>query len=108
MFSELMKTMQEEIHENAVNHGWWEEERSFGELVVLCHCELSEAIEGHRDHNPPDKHCPDFGNVEIELADCVIRIMDLCEHSGIDLGKAIEAKHAANIGRSYKHGGKLI
>ena len=31
------------IHENAVNHGWWEEEKSFGEVIALCHAELSEA-----------------------------------------------------------------
>ena len=37
-----------EIHEIAVEHGWWEEERSFGEIVALCHSELSEALEADR------------------------------------------------------------
>lgn len=41
-----------EIHENAVKHGWWDEPRSFGEIVALCHAELSEALEEYRDGNP--------------------------------------------------------
>ena len=33
-----------EVHQNAVEHGWWDEERSFGEIIALCHSELSEAL----------------------------------------------------------------
>lgn len=40
-----MNELAKEIHQNAVEHGWWEEERSFGEIVALCHSELSEALE---------------------------------------------------------------
>lgn len=108
MFSEELAMLQNEIHTNAVNHGWWDEERSFGDIIALCHTELSEAYEGYRNHSPQDQHIPQFGNVEVELADCVIRILDFCGHSGIDLGKVIEAKHQYNLTRSYKHGGKKV
>lgn len=37
------------VHENAVKHGWWDEERTFGEIIALCHSELSEALEAYRD-----------------------------------------------------------
>lgn len=42
----------EEIHKNAVEHGWWDEPRSFGEVVALCHSELSEALEADRAGEP--------------------------------------------------------
>lgn len=43
-----MNKFTKEVHENAVAHGWWEEERSFPEVVSLCHSELSEALEEFR------------------------------------------------------------
>lgn len=36
------------IHQIAVDHGFWEADRNFGEMVALAHSELSEALEEHR------------------------------------------------------------
>lgn len=112
MFNDEMRLqlsiLQDAIHQNAVNHGWHDEERSFGDITALIHSEVSEAFEGFRNGNPPDKHCPKFSNVEIELADVVIRVFDHCGQAGINLAAAIEAKHDFNITRAYKHGGKVI
>ena len=41
-----------EVHKNAVDHGWWEGERTFPEIVVLIHSEVSEALEEYRDGKP--------------------------------------------------------
>jgi len=131
MLNELAK----EVHQNAVAHGWWEEERSFGEIIALCHSELSEALEEYRNDKPiiyfecnfhdtraacPDKYdgCQCGLNlgcnqrkpegIAIELADCIIRILDYCGYVGIDIEEAIKVKHEYNKTRPYKHGGKVI
>lgn len=42
----------------------------------------------------------------IELADCIIRILDTAGFLGIDIGRAILDKMVYNQTRPYKHGGK--
>ena len=44
----------------------------------------------------------------IELADVVIRTMDLAELLDIDLQKMMEEKHAYNKTRKHRHGGKSL
>ena len=99
-----------EIHENAVNHGWWDEPRSFGEIIALCHSELSEALEEYRDGNP-NLYYNDYDKPEgiaVELVDCIIRILDWCGKEGIDIDEIIRIKHKYNKTRSYRHGGKVL
>jgi len=40
-----LNALAKEIHQNAVDHGWWDNKRSFCEIIDLCHSELSEALE---------------------------------------------------------------
>ena len=35
----------QEVHENAIAHGWWDEKRSFPEIIALIHSEDSEELE---------------------------------------------------------------
>lgn len=44
--------------------------------------------------------------IPIELADCIIRILDYCGKEGIDIEEAIKIKHEYNLTRPYRHGGK--
>ena len=102
--------LQKEIHENALSHGWWDSEREFGTLIALCHSELSEALEENRKGIPVNQtYYAESGKMEgvpSELADVVIRIMDICEYYDIDLEKAILEKHEYNKKREFKHGNK--
>ena len=87
-------------HQVAKEHGWWDEERSFGDLIALVHSEVSEALEDYRKGN--NEHIPE------ELADILIRVFDMCGYYGYDLEKAVIDKIEKNKGRPYRHGNKVL
>ena len=93
-----------EIHEIAKDKGWWKSPRNEGELIALIHSELSEALEALRAGNPPSEKAAGYSQVEEELADVVIRVLDMAEGLGLDLSGAIYAKLEHNADRPYKHG----
>lgn len=86
------------IHENAANHGWWDEERTVPELLCLIHSEVSEALEAYREN--------DWEHIGEELADIIIRTLDMAEGLGFDIQAELIRKHHINLNRTYRHGGK--
>ena len=101
--------LQREIHETAKEKGWWDEQREFGTLMALVHSEVSEALEAWRESDLPVHYRTTDDKPEgwgVELADCAIRILDMCEANGLDLQTLIEEKMAYNKTRPFRHGGK--
>lgn len=99
----LINELAKEIHQNAVDHGWWDEERDTPEIVALIHSEWSEALEEARAGNPMVYAClPEGGpmwtprttenreeimnqhlkpeGIAVELIDGCIRVLDYMGH----------------------------
>lgn len=101
---------QESVHALARMKGWYDgsAELNIPEKLALIHAEISEALEDYRNgamETTVDADGKPSG-FPTELADVVIRALDLAEALGIKLESAIIAKHNYNATRPYRHGGK--
>lgn len=99
-----LRAIAQQVH--TANRKWWVSletgepiERNVGELIALCHSELSEALEGHRKGLMDDK-LPDRPMIEVELADALIRVLDMAEGLGLDIGGAYAEKMQYNLTRA--------
>ena len=108
------------IHAGNKARGFWDNERNVGEMLMLVVTELSEGLEAHRS----GKICTESDKVAVlesedmaqsfkmnvkdtfedELADAIIRILDICGGLGIDIDFHIRMKLMYNATRPYKHG----
>lgn len=95
------------IREINLANGWevlnpedWDDPYRVPASLSLLHSEVSEALEGFRNH--------DKENFDEELADIFIRLLDLSHNMDVDLESEINKKLLKNAKRGYKHDGKKI
>lgn len=122
----MLNELSNKAHAAAVEKGFYERERDLPELAMLIITELSEAVEAERkgatieayrqkwacEYNVDDWDANIFakydidmrGTIEEEIADAIIRILDLCGYYGINIDAWVETKMKYNSMRPKKHG----
>ena len=95
--------MNKTLNEMARDITHWREQKGFitkwenmPEKLMLVVTEVSEAMEAYRDDN--------MINFKEELADTIIRVLDICAALTIDIEGEILKKMSKNMSRPYKHG----
>lgn len=107
--------LQQKAHNDSLRAGWWDKPATYETVpakLCLIHSEISEAMEGFR-RNLRDDKLIHRSMIEVELADAMIRIADLCGYLNLDLEGAILEKMDFNQTRPdhkrenrVKEGGK--
>jgi len=98
--ADVINLLAQDVHRN--NKKWWTNihtgeplDRNVGEMLMLVVSEIAEAMEGHR-KGLKDDHLKDRPMIEVELADALIRILDISAGLKLDLGGAYVSKMAYN------------
>lgn len=114
--------MLEEVYR--LNHakGWFDNDRSVGDLCALLHSEVSEVLDAYRKKGFADATTgemtlkgdgtgtmvgPKPEGVGSEMADILIRLLDMARRWDIDLPAEYERKMNYNWTRPYRHGDKF-
>lgn len=111
-----------EVTVNGAGIGVWTE-RELPEALMLIVSEAAEALEEYRDGHAPAKTYYRYPNREVrtvardeegnwgkpegvpsEIADIIIRALDVCGRYGIDIERAMKEKIEYNRSRAHKHG----
>lgn len=107
------------VHENAKEKGFHDEQdidKFVASQVCNMHAELTELWDSFRAGTESD-YCDKtdkmerlclhpLTNKEEELADIIIRALDVSQRLGIDIGRAVVSKHLYNTTRERMHGKK--
>lgn len=104
-----LNKLSQEIYQANKEKGFWDNERNIGELLMLITSELGEALEAHRKgkkcypnvylrklHDGEDlkSSYEDTikGSFEEEIADAMIRLLDMCGGLNIDIDFHVQEK----------------
>ena len=100
--------LSEVCYDFAASCGWHDEPRDFLAALMLVVTELAEVAECYRHDDMGMRIDAETGKplgLDVEMADTLIRIFDLCDEFGIHLDDAFKIKLRFNAGRGWKHGG---
>lgn len=105
-----IREWQAAVAANETAHGFNEGEYNLDQKLLLSVGEIIEAQNeiragrGAAEIYYTSEHPGKPEGFPIEVADAVIRLMGICEQTGVDLQNAMELKQAYNLTRPYKHG----
>lgn len=123
----MMNELRDKIFQNAKSKGFWDNERNMGEALMLIVTELAEALEVHRASGQlkeftegqklslekmNDEEFPETFSIMVkdsfndEMADVLIRVLDLCGGYNIDIDWHVKMKMRYNATRERLHGKK--
>lgn len=94
LHAEEINALAVEIHSNNKKVGWWDDpNRCLYEVLQLVSTEIAEGTEGIR-KDQMDDHLPERKMEEVELADAVIRMLDLGGFKHLKYTNAMAMPHA--------------
>lgn len=103
-FSIVFDLVSQKVYAIAKDKGFYDNPSDLPRSLALIHSEASEALEALRHGNPPSVKVPGVSLFEEEIADVVIRAMDLAALEKMTLGDTILKKIEYNRTRKHRHG----
>lgn len=125
VMTNTMNELRDKIYQNAKDKGFWDKERNMGESLMLVVTELAEALEVHRAsghikeftegqklslEKMSDEEFAETFSIMVkdsfhdEMADVLIRVLDLCGGHNIDIDWHVKMKMRYNATRARLHG----
>ncbi len=100
----------ERCHSDAKSMGWYDGEvKSDLESLMMVVTEVSEAVEELRNEGVDSHYYSGNGKPEgfgVEIADTIIRLLDLCAYRDINIEQIVFEKLEYNLTRGKRHGNK--